>query len=111
MDMRSRNNVRVTGRAGGPVLMLAHGFGWDQNRWRATDPDTAAVFARTTFLSDSRKDLAAVSVPTLVLECREDVIAPREVGAYAVTDLLDAFGEGPDDDTAPLAIGVPRGAG
>ncbi|MFD5890992.1 alpha/beta fold hydrolase [Streptomyces sp. NPDC060334] len=48
----------------------------------ATDPDMARVFARTTFLSDSREDLKTVSVPTLVLECEQDVIAPREVGAY-----------------------------
>ncbi|MFD0692008.1 alpha/beta fold hydrolase [Actinomadura fibrosa] len=48
----------------------------------ATDPAIARVFARTTFLSDSRADLPDVKVPTLVLECSEDVIAPREVGAY-----------------------------
>ncbi|MGW6289140.1 alpha/beta fold hydrolase [Streptomyces sp. NPDC055107] len=48
----------------------------------ATDPDMARVFARTTFLSDSRQDLKTVTVPTLVLECEQDVIAPREVGAY-----------------------------
>ncbi|MCP3769125.1 alpha/beta fold hydrolase [Streptomyces sp. MAR25Y5] len=48
----------------------------------ATDPDMARVFARTTFLSDSREDLGTVAVPTLVLECEQDVIAPREVGAY-----------------------------
>ncbi|MFE2376700.1 alpha/beta fold hydrolase [Streptomyces sp. NPDC059398] len=48
----------------------------------ATDPDMARVFARTTFLSDSREDLGTVAVPTLVLECAQDVIAPREVGAY-----------------------------
>ncbi|MDX3606821.1 MULTISPECIES: alpha/beta fold hydrolase [Streptomyces] len=48
----------------------------------ATDPEMARVFARTTFLSDSREDLKAVTVPTLILECRQDVIAPREVGAY-----------------------------
>ncbi|MFE5143584.1 alpha/beta fold hydrolase [Streptomyces fagopyri] len=48
----------------------------------ATDPDMARVFARTTFLSDSRKDLKTVAVPTLILECKQDVIAPREVGAY-----------------------------
>ncbi|MEV6286211.1 alpha/beta hydrolase [Kribbella sp. NPDC051770] len=48
----------------------------------ATDPAMARVFARTTFLSDSRKDLASVRVPTLILEATEDVIAPREVGAY-----------------------------
>ncbi|MEU9371553.1 alpha/beta hydrolase [Streptomyces avermitilis] len=48
----------------------------------ATDPDIARAFARTTFLSDSRQDLKSVAVPTLVLECAQDVIAPREVGAY-----------------------------
>ncbi|MDQ0808924.1 sigma-B regulation protein RsbQ [Streptomyces sp. B3I7] len=52
------------------------------NSFCATDPDIARVFARTTFLSDSRDDLARVNVPTLVMECSEDVIAPREVGAY-----------------------------
>lgn len=48
----------------------------------ATDPGMARVFARTTFLSDSRADLKTVTVPTLILECTQDVIAPREVGAY-----------------------------
>ncbi|MEU3725343.1 alpha/beta hydrolase [Streptomyces sp. NPDC031705] len=53
-----------------------------KNSFCATDPDMARVFARTTFLSDSRDDLKRVSVPTLVLECTQDVIAPREVGAF-----------------------------
>ncbi|MEW1914349.1 alpha/beta hydrolase [Kitasatospora sp. NPDC085895] len=52
------------------------------NSFCAMDPDIARVFARTTFLSDSREDLKSVRVPTLVLECSDDVIAPREVGAY-----------------------------
>ncbi|MFD5298620.1 alpha/beta fold hydrolase [Streptomyces mutabilis] len=52
------------------------------NSFCATDPDMARVFARTTFLSDSRDDLKAVTVPTLILECAQDVIAPREVGAF-----------------------------
>jgi sigma-B regulation protein RsbQ len=47
-----------------------------------TDPAMARVFARTTFLSDNRADLPDVRVPTLVVECREDVIAPPQVGAY-----------------------------
>jgi len=47
-----------------------------------TDPECAKVFARTTFLSDNRADLLNVSVPTLVIECEQDAIAPREVGAY-----------------------------
>jgi sigma-B regulation protein RsbQ len=46
------------------------------------DPEVAERFARVTFESDNRADLAAVDVPTLVLQCREDAIAPREVGAY-----------------------------
>ncbi|WP_053848544.1 alpha/beta fold hydrolase [Streptomyces sp. NRRL B-24085] len=53
-----------------------------KNSFCATDPDMARVFARTTFLSDSRDDLKNVNVPTLVLECTQDVIAPREVGAF-----------------------------
>ncbi|MEU7426362.1 alpha/beta hydrolase [Streptomyces sp. NPDC040750] len=53
-----------------------------KNSFCATDPDMARVFARTTFLSDSRDDLKKVTVPTLVLECTQDVIAPREVGAF-----------------------------
>jgi sigma-B regulation protein RsbQ len=47
-----------------------------------TDPDIAARFARATFLSDNRADLAGVRVPTLVLQCSDDVIAPTVVGEY-----------------------------
>ncbi|MBT2410472.1 alpha/beta hydrolase [Streptomyces sp. ISL-12] len=53
-----------------------------KNSFCATDPAMARVFAQATFLSDSRDDLKSVSVPTLVLECLHDVIAPREVGAF-----------------------------
>ncbi|MCW0212738.1 MAG: alpha/beta hydrolase [Pseudonocardia sp.] len=52
------------------------------NSFCRMNPRIAQVFARTTFLSDSRADLASVTVPTLVLQCREDVIAPQAVGAY-----------------------------
>src|SRR5690349_22760339 len=41
-----------------------------------TDPDVARRFARVTFLSDNRRDLASVKTPTLVLQCSNDVIAP-----------------------------------
>jgi sigma-B regulation protein RsbQ len=47
-----------------------------------TDPAHARVFAKTTFLSDNRSDLSRVTVPTLVIECAHDTLAPREVGAY-----------------------------
>ena len=47
-----------------------------------TDPEIARHFAGVTFLSDNRADLEHVTVPTLVLQCSEDVIAPLPVGGY-----------------------------
>ncbi|MFC5203618.1 alpha/beta fold hydrolase [Streptomyces sp. NPDC048448] len=52
------------------------------NSFCRTDPDIARVFARVTFLSDNREDLAGVRVPTLVAQCSSDAIAPPEVGAF-----------------------------
>jgi sigma-B regulation protein RsbQ len=52
------------------------------NSFCRTDPDIARQFARVTFLSDNRADLPGVGVPTLVLQCSEDVIAPDVVGEY-----------------------------
>ncbi len=46
------------------------------------DPAIAEQWARVTFLSDNRGDLPRVTVPTLVLQCRDDVIAPTAVGEY-----------------------------
>jgi len=47
-----------------------------------TDPEVAKRFARATFLSDNRADLAGVKLPTLVLQCSDDPIAPDSVGNY-----------------------------
>ncbi|WP_369903870.1 alpha/beta fold hydrolase [Amycolatopsis sp. CA-126428] len=52
------------------------------NSFCRTDPAIARSFARVTFLSDNRADLAKVAVPTLVLECSNDAIAPPEVGRF-----------------------------
>jgi sigma-B regulation protein RsbQ len=38
MDVLTRNNVRLSGRAGGWPMMFAHGFGCDQNMWRFVTP-------------------------------------------------------------------------
>ena len=46
------------------------------------DPEIAKAFARLTFLSDSRADLENVTAHTLILQCRDDVIAPTAVGEY-----------------------------
>jgi sigma-B regulation protein RsbQ len=52
------------------------------NSFCRTDPVIARAFAHTTFLSDNRADLPKVTVPTLVIQCASDVIAPPEVGAF-----------------------------
>lgn len=48
----------------------------------STDPEIARHFAHVTFLSDNRADLARVTVPTLVIQCTDDVVAPEPVGAF-----------------------------
>ncbi|MFC4056867.1 alpha/beta fold hydrolase [Planomonospora corallina] len=52
------------------------------NSFCRTDPAIARRFARATFLSDNRGDLPRVRARALVLQCSEDVIAPRQVGEY-----------------------------
>jgi sigma-B regulation protein RsbQ len=52
------------------------------NSFCRTDPEIARHFARVTFTSDNRADLAGVRIPTLVLQCSQDVIAPEVVGNY-----------------------------
>jgi sigma-B regulation protein RsbQ len=52
------------------------------NSFCRTDPEIAKRFARATFLSDNRGDLDGVAARSLVLQCSEDVIAPRAVGEY-----------------------------
>jgi sigma-B regulation protein RsbQ len=52
------------------------------NSFCRTDPDIAAHFARVTFLSDNRADMAKLDAPTLILQCSDDIIAPQAVGQY-----------------------------
>ncbi|WP_433046872.1 alpha/beta fold hydrolase [Dactylosporangium sp. CS-033363] len=73
------------------------------NSFCRTDPAIARQFAEVTFRSDNRADLGKVTVPTLILQCSEDVIAPREVGAYTNANIsgsrllvLDATGHCPN---------------
>jgi len=48
----------------------------------STDPRVARRFAEATFFADNRADLPGVTVPSLVLQCSDDMIAPTEVGEY-----------------------------
>ena len=56
----------------------------------STDPHVARTFAEATFFADNRADLGALSIPTLVLQCSEDSIAPDEVGVYVYRQLAAA---------------------
>jgi len=53
-----------------------------QESFCSTDPKIARRFAEATFFSDNRADLPDVPVPSLILQCAEDAIAPAEVGRY-----------------------------
>ena len=57
------------------------------NSFCRTDPEIAKQFARVTFLSDNRKDLASLTAPTLILQCTDDIIAPRSAGDYILSQL------------------------
>jgi sigma-B regulation protein RsbQ len=52
------------------------------NSFCRTDPEIAKKFARVTFLSDNRDDVRRLRTPALILQCRDDVIAPAAVGDY-----------------------------
>ncbi|KEQ02952.1 alpha/beta fold hydrolase [Pseudorhizobium pelagicum] len=68
-----------------------------------TDPAIAKAFARVTFTSDNRTDLPYVTAKTLILQCRDDIIASEVVGEYVRDHIsgsrlvvLDATGHCPN---------------
>lgn len=48
----------------------------------STDPIIARRFATVTFLSDCRPDLHRSQIPSLILQCNDDIVAPVSVGEY-----------------------------
>ena len=60
------------------------------NSFCRADPEIARDFARVTFLSDNRDDLAGMRTPSLVLQCADDAIAPDVVGEYVDRQLPDS---------------------
>ena len=60
------------------------------NSFCRTDPEIAKHFARVTFSSDQRDDLAKSKVRTLVLQSSDDMIAPQFVGEYVAKTMPDA---------------------
>jgi len=57
----------------------------------STDPIIARQFALATFFADNRSDLSKVSVPSLILQCSQDVIASYEVGQYVHQQLHNSI--------------------
>ena len=73
------------------------------NSFCRTDPTIAREFARATFLSDYRDILGKTTVPALILQCSDDVIAPISIGGYmharmpgSTLVVLDATGHCPN---------------
>jgi len=53
-----------------------------EERFCSTDPIIARQFAEAAFFADTRSDLIKVTVPSLILQCSNDIIAPLAVGEY-----------------------------
>lgn len=73
------------------------------NSFCSTDPDIAREFAGVTFFSDNRADLPSIPARTLVLQTKQDIIAPECVGEYVAAKvpnsqyvLLEASGHCPN---------------
>jgi sigma-B regulation protein RsbQ len=47
-----------------------------------TDPQIAKQFAATAFLADNRAEVPLLNIPTLILQCSQDAVAPEEVGEF-----------------------------
>lgn len=60
------------------------------NSFCRTEPEIAKQFARVTFMSDNRADVAGLNTPTLILQSTEDLIAPLAVGEYLHNVLPDS---------------------
>lgn len=60
IDIIRRNNIKVTGQ-GGPTLLLAHGFGCDQNMWRFITPQLERHYRLVLFdyVGSGRSQLSA----------------------------------------------------
>lgn len=52
------------------------------NSFCRNDPDIAKHFARVTFTSDHRADVPKSTVPALILQCSDDLVAPVAVGQF-----------------------------
>jgi sigma-B regulation protein RsbQ len=79
----------------------------------STDPVIARRFAEATFFADNRADAAKVTVPSLIIQCADDSIAPQSVGEHlretmsgSTYRLLDVTGHCPhlSDPSATIEV-------
>tara|TARA_Y100001001_G_scaffold164831_1_gene199366 strand:+ start:54 stop:890 length:837 start_codon:yes stop_codon:yes gene_type:complete len=54
------------------------------------DPRIASDFARAIFTADNRADLPKVAARTLVLQCKNDILAAEEIGEYVRDHIPDS---------------------
>ena len=73
-----------------------------QQSFCSTDPVIARRFAEATFYADNRADVPKVQVPSLIMQCADDMVAPTEVGRWLRSTMpgstlrfLDATGHCP----------------
>lgn len=57
------------------------------DRFCAMDPTIALRWAKATFFADVRQTATRVEVPAVVLQCREDALAPERVGRWLADQL------------------------
>jgi sigma-B regulation protein RsbQ len=79
-----------------PLSGLVAGAGHEATRAELEEsfcrarPDIAAQFAAVTFRADNRADLDRVTAPTLVLQVREDAVAPMTAGLFVHEHINDS---------------------
>lgn len=56
----------------------------------STDPLIARQFAKVTFFSDNRDDLQNLRIPSLILQCSDDSLAPLAVGRFVHRQTQDS---------------------
>jgi sigma-B regulation protein RsbQ len=83
----------------------------------AADPAINRRFAMATFLGDNRSDLPRVPVPSVILQCAHDAIAPPAVGDYmhrqipgSRLQILDVVGHCPHMTHPEITIQALRAA-
>ena len=87
MDVRTRNNARVTGQ-GAATLVFAHGFGCDQSMWRFMAPAFEGRFRTVRFdlTGSGNSDLSAYD---------REKYASLDGHADDLLEIVEAFAQGP----------------